>query len=313
MMASRWILSLILLVAGSSAARAQVLATDFSGRLIGYNPTTTTATTLFSGLAQPQGSVIGPDGLLYIANAATNSIDRHDPVTGAFVSTAVGPSTLGMGFQPTGLAFQGGELYISNQVSFPTATPGSGGVFKYNFGSGTLSPVVTGLTQPEGLLFAGGSLYIAELNNYTGQILKYDFVNPVSTFIANGAGGLVAATGMVVGPDGDLYVADVLGMAVRRYNLANPAVNSTFASGMGFDSPTGLAFYDSSLYVVNFGTGAMPDGFVSRFDAATGSFQGNVITGLFAGSTIVAVPEPGSLTLAGITLGGLIWRRRARG
>jgi streptogramin lyase len=305
-----WLAGLALVLGLASPSPAQILTTDFSGRLINYNPTSNSSATLYSSLAQPQSMVRGPDGFVYIANAATNSIDRHDPVTGAFVSTAVSSATLGVGFQPSGLAFNNGELYISNQVAFPTATPNSGGVFKYNFGSGLLSPVVTGLTQPEGLLFNGGNLYITELNNYTGRILKYDFVNPASTFIANGQGGLGAATGMTIGPDGELYVADVLGMAVRKYNIANPAVNSTFASGVGFNSPTSLAFLDSHMYVVNFGTGSSPDGFVSQFNALTGAFESNVVLGLFGGSAIVAVPEPTSLALCGLAAGGLWLRRR---
>jgi sugar lactone lactonase YvrE len=308
----RWFAALAVACVFPALTPAQVLTMDLAGQLVNFNPTTSTATPLGASLAQPLGSTLGPDGLLYVANSATNSIDRYNPATGAFVGNAVPSSTLGAGFQPAGLKFHNGELYISNQVSFPTATPGSGGVFKYNFGSGTLSPVVTGLTQPNGLLFVGNDLYIAELNNYTGRVLRYDFNNPVSTFIANGVGGLAAATALAIGPGGDLYLTDVLGQAVRRYNLANPTINSTFASGTGFNSPVDLAFYNGGLYVANFGSGGSPDGFLSRFDATSGAFVANAVVGLFGGSSVVAVPEPASLTLAGLAAGGWWLRRRNR-
>src|SRR5205085_11682417 len=136
------------------------------------------------------------------------TIDAYNPYTGAYVSNVVSSSTLnsvlsptlisqGYSFQPTGIKFGPGsnpDLFISGQTNYPFAPSNSGGVYRYNLTTHVLSPVVTGITQAEGLMFAGGNLYIAELNNYVGDILKYDFVNPASVFVANGVGGLQAAT-----------------------------------------------------------------------------------------------------------------------
>jgi sugar lactone lactonase YvrE len=312
-MHNRVFAALVLALVGTGSLSGQVIVSDWGGRLQNYDPNGNSTTTINGTLAQPTGMVYGPDGFLYVSDIGTNTVNKYNATTGAFVSTVLSSAQLGSGFEPTGLAFApGGDLLVSKQASFPTATPGTGGVYRYNFGTMALTPMITNLTQGEGLLMVGSNLYIAELNNYSGRVLKYDFVNAPTTFIANGQGGLGAATSMAIGPDGQMYVSDILGMAILRYQVNNPNVSSTFASGTGFNSPTGVAFYGGHMFVSNFGSGSAPDGFMSEFDWTTGAFQANVVNGLFAGSAVVTVPEPASFVLIGLPAGMFVVRRIRR-
>jgi streptogramin lyase len=306
--------ALVLLLAGTGSVSGQVIVSDWGGRLQRFDPFG--GTVLLNGMqAQPTGMAYGPDGFLYVSDIGSNTVNKYNATTGAFVSTVLSSAQLGSGFQATGLAFgPGGDLLVANQVGIFAPGLGTGSVWRYNLTTTAFTPLLTGLNQPEGLLFFGGNLYVAEVSNIDptqAKVSKYDFVNPISTYIPHGA-SLNQPTGMAIGPDGQMYVTDVTGFAVRKFNVSNPNINSTFASGSGFNSPTGLAFFAGHMFVSNYGTGS-PDGFLSEFDWTTGAYQANVVTGLIIGSAVVAVPEPASFVLFGLPAGLFVLRRLRRG
>jgi hypothetical protein len=314
--------TLVCLCVGASAP-AQILVSDFLGNLTSYDPSSNTYTTHNAGFAQPGNMTMGPDGYLYVANMATGTVDKYNAYTGAFSANIANPTTLGPNFQPAGIKFVPGspnEMYISNQVSFPFAPSGPPGpmghVVRYNISTQTPTTILSNMVQPNSMLAHNGNLDISELRNYFGHVVKYDFVNPASEFISNVAdpgnpGTISASTGMAIGPDGMLYVCDVLDSVIRRYDLNNPAINSVFiAAGPGLFAPSDLVFDDGHLYVSNVGSGTGPDGFLSRFNWTTGAFEGIVVPNLLYGSSVVAVPEPTSLALVGIGAFGWLWKRR---
>jgi hypothetical protein len=260
---------------------------------------------------------IGPDGLLYMSNLATNTIDRYT-LSGTPLGTYITSAVLGPSYQPTGLAFYNNQLYVSKQAGFPGAPPGSGGVFKYDGTS--MVPVVTNITQAEGLVVVGNNLFIGELNNYVngGRILKHDLINNITTTFVDQVGTAHAPTGMALGPDGMLYVADVTGFEIHRYDPNNAAINSTVVSGgplVTGQGPNGVAFFGSSMYVPVFGTGGGPDAVLLRYnDIGGGNYvlAGNAVSGLIVASAVIAVPEPTSMALLLVPVGGWIIRRRLK-
>lgn len=312
----RVLCALALALAGTSSVSAQVIVSDWGGRLQRFDPVGTTV--LLNGMqSMPTGMAYGPDGFLYVSDIGSNTVNKYNATTGAFVSTVLSAAQLGAGFQATGLAFgPGGDLLVANQVGIFAPPLGTGSVWRYNFTTMNFSviPALSSLNQPEGLLFFGGNLYIAEVSNIDptmAMVSKYDFVNPKTTFIAHGA-SLNQPTDMVIGPDGQMYVTDVTGFNVHRFNVSNPNTNSVFASGTGFNSPTGLTFFAGHMFVSNYGTGS-PDGFLSEFNATTGAFEQIAVPGLIIGSAVVAVPEPASFVLVGLPAGLFVLRRLRRG
>lgn len=307
----------------SATASAQILVSDFSGNLTSYNPASNTSTTYLAGLNQPGRMIKGPDGYLYVANMGSGTVDKYNAYNGAYSANIANPTTLGPNFQPAGLQFATGpnpDLFISNQVSFPFAPSGPPGplghVVRYNTTTQTPTTILSNMVQPNSMLLQNGNLYISELRNYFGHVMKYDFANPATEFISNvndigNPGTLSAATGMAIGPDGALYVCDVLDSVIRRYDINNPAIHSVFVStGPGLSSPSDLVFDDGHLYVSNIADGGVGSGFLSKFNWTTGAFEGFAVTGLTYASSVVAVPEPTSIALLGIGAFSWLWRRR---
>jgi hypothetical protein len=102
-------------------------------------------------ISDPRDLVVGPDGLLYLANGAAGNVLRYDPEARAFVDEFVAAGAGGLEFARA-LAFGPDEsLYVSDR--------GSGRVLRYEAGSGAFSGVVVtagagGLAQPEAITIA---------------------------------------------------------------------------------------------------------------------------------------------------------------
>lgn len=293
-------------------ASAQIIVSDWGGRLTAYDVAGNSSNVINGMQNMPNGMAMGPDGLLYVADSGSNTVNRYNPVTGQFVSTAISSAQLGASFVASGLTFlPNGDLLVADQAGIFGPALGSGSVYRFNFGSNMLTPLLTGLNQPIGLLYNNGNLYISEVSNVDpnqARISRYDFVNPPTTFLAHSVSGLNQPTGLVVGPDGQMYVTDVMGFNVRRVDFTNPTNNSVFASGSGFIAPTGVVFSGGHMFVSNYGTGAM-DGFLSEFNATTGAFEQIAVSGLVIGSAVVTVPEPASFMLIGLPAGVFVLRR----
>jgi DNA-binding beta-propeller fold protein YncE len=223
------------------------------------------------GLQSPRHIAFGPDGKLYVASKDSNEVLRYDGATGTFLDAAI-PSSAGLvgpfavGFGPDG------SLYV--------AAFGSANVFRYSLGTGTAAEFVSsgsgGLTFPKGLTFGpDGNLYVSSadngISNSSEEVLRYDGHTGacLGVFVANGSGGLDNPSGLVFGPDGNLYVANTRGDSVNRYNGVTGAFINTFVApgSGGLDAPVGMMFRDAKLFVVGQFTNA-----VLVFDATTGAF-----------------------------------------
>ena len=76
-------------------------------------------------------------------------------------------------------------------------------------------------------------------------------IGNVSAFVAAGSGGLSAPKDLVLGPDGNVYVASSGTNSVIRYTPTGQLLGTFVAAGSGgLSSPYGLAFGpDGNLYV----------------------------------------------------------------
>ncbi len=96
------VLVVVLAACGDPPSAARPLAPASASFHRGGAPT---AHRLVTGLQRPRGSTVGPDGALYVIEAALGRISRVDPQTGTVTTFATG--------LPTSLAFPGGAVDVA--------------------------------------------------------------------------------------------------------------------------------------------------------------------------------------------------------
>ncbi len=146
-----------------------------------------------AALGGPSGLAIGPDGTLYIADTFNARIRAVDPETG-LIRTVVG----------------------------------DGGEYRYQ---GALEPASTSLSRPSGIAMdAEGNLFVTDSDNHlvrrwdraTGRLDRLAGVG-VANFGGDGGSALEASLsypfGVVVGPEGRLFVADTFNHRIREIAL----------------------------------------------------------------------------------------------
>ncbi|MCA9397640.1 hypothetical protein KC573_02325 [candidate division WWE3 bacterium] len=202
-----------------------------------------------TGLTNQHSIVYGPDGDLYLANTDSSEIIQYDGETGTFIGV-IADSGDGLG-SPYGIAFNdSGVMFVTDRSS---------GLFRIDSG------VVTNLSAgsfsignefgPDGRWYvvndAAGQQNIQVYNPTTGALIE--------TFVANGAGGLGRPGDIEFGSDGNLYVSDVTGDTILRYDGTTGAFIDTFITAVGVSQPLGIAFHPSTdeLYVTYVSTGVV--------------------------------------------------------
>lgn len=131
----------------------------------------------------------------------------------------------------------------------------------------TLFGSVLGQAQ-ELFVSSEGTHSVKRFHGMTGAFLG-DFVSP-------GSGGLGGPQGIAFGPDGNLYVASRDSDQVLRYNGQTGAFLGVFATLPDLAFPADITFRGPYLYVSNF----VPNGYVARFNAITGTFVDKFVTGI---------------------------------
>jgi hypothetical protein len=196
------------------------------------------------GLSQPDATLIGPDGNLYVSSgfysgSGSPAILRYNATTGAPQPT---PGESGATFGETAIVFAHDSSVASTSNPFTVRTmsfgpdknlyvavgydPNLGWVDRFDGKTGAyLGKFVSddlsqngGLANPQGMLFGpDGSgdgkldLYVASsrLTPSGNDVKRYDGTTGqfLGDFVVSGSGGLDHAAGIAVGPDGNLYVA----------------------------------------------------------------------------------------------------------
>lgn len=236
---------------------------------------------------------------LFVSDPHNDAVEAIEVASGAYVGPFVHSSIDTEDYKitgPQGVIFAGDACLVINQnVNLPV----NGEVLKFDADSGEfLSKLVPASDPhapfgPRGLIAVGASLFVADMGNFDsvhpGQVLQYSLADGSyqGRIDTTGFDKLFAPRGLVLGPDGLLYVAVVGNFAagdrasgyVVRFQWN--AIAGTFKfkdvfvasdSSNGYEPtlhrPEGIVFGpDGNLYVTTFLQGSDLDG-VLGFNSA---------------------------------------------
>jgi serine/threonine-protein kinase len=254
------------------AWRYTVLAGNGNGGFSGDGGPATEA-----ALGIPGGAVQGSDGAVYFADRFNNRIrkvDRNGTIstiagtgaglpgshgyddTGGFSGDG-GPAATAQLNEPLGVTIdRGGGLLIADYLNGRIRRIGPEGVITTVAGNGSKASTgdggpatEAGVFEPRGVA-AGpdGNIYIAEAGG--NRVRKVSPAGVISTLAGTGGKGGFAGDGgpataaqlrfpdqVAVGPDGSVYVADVLNNRIRR--ISNAGIITTFAGSGPVDDGQG--------------------------------------------------------------------------
>ena len=254
----------------------------------------------------PTGVVVAADGSLYIADTGNNRVRRLDH-PGGIISTVAGTGQAGFGGdggpataallncfasdRPGGVAVAAdGSLYVGDSSNNRVRRVDAGGIITTVAGTGQNArdvsdgdggPAAQARLNPSGAAVAAdGSLFI--LDNGNSRVRRVDAGGTISTVAGTGEPGfsgdggpaiqaqLNSPEGLVVNPDGSLYIADTGNNRVRRID---PGGTITTVAGNGqpgfvgapgdggpatqapLSNPRGIVFApDGSLYMADTGS-----------------------------------------------------------
>jgi hypothetical protein len=300
----------------------------------------TPVTTLVSGLAQPSGLALGPDGRLYIAEwgdggSIAPRISRYDittnqwaPLVSLNASTQAQPGAIA--FRPTAL---GGQMLVGRVGTFGGSGEGSiVQISNWNTGSPAVSPTAynTGIAlngssglavAADGTTYVSNSQYASFQGNpiLIGNVVSLNATGAYQQVIAADnvfSDGLSGPAGLIL--DGtSLFIGSVTNSKVFRTNLGTTTTTEFGSLGpqVAFEvGPIAKLANGSMLAASVSGSGVIsilgPTGTLSSLGYTNASF------GQLGGIVVAPVPEPGSVALAAVGLGGLAWaihrRRRSR-
>lgn len=221
---------------------------------------------------------------LYVGDIQNDTVERLDTASATFARVFVHSSDDAGAYKmagPRGMIFVGNELIVANQ----NANLGiSGEILRFDATTGLFTGAFIPSASahapfaPRGIVLGPGhSLLVADLGNFDaphpGRVAQYDSTgNFMRNLDTTGFPAGFYPRGLVMGPDGFLYVSAVGNLAVgerapgyvlRFDPAAGEFVDVVADASSGLHRPEGLAFGpDGKLYVTTFLTGSDLDGVV---------------------------------------------------
>ncbi len=231
------------------------------------------------GLCAEAGAGHDSDPLLYIGDVGDDTVKAFDGKTGDFIGDFVTSGSGGLS-GPMGLIFSGGKLLLANQ-NFGLD---NGEILRYARRTGDFVGALVSSTSPNtpyaprGILRSphGNQLYVADVGTQgddcsnEGRIARYRLSNGryLGDFDRDGFGDPFHPRGLVLGPDGLLYVSsigcpippdplfDPLAGYVLRFDPRTGSFVDVFASTTtvpDLHRPEGLVFDEhGDLWVTSF-------------------------------------------------------------
>lgn len=176
---------------------------------------------------EPKDLAIGPDGMLYAVARTARQVLRFDPATGAFLGSFTSGHDLK---SPVKLSFgSDGFLYVSQWAD------GQGSVVRFDAATGRFDRDVTGpLAGPVGHAWdKAGNLYVA---CHHSQEIRMFGAGQRGSEVVSPAGSLRGPSVLWFSPGGDLLVADLDQVSIKRFRLEGDmlAYQGPFADGFGW-------------------------------------------------------------------------------
>lgn len=224
------------------------------------------------GLDGGHHATFGPDGHLYVASGATNSILRYHGESGSFLGEFV-PSNSGGLNNPHGLRFGPDDnLYVTSKLGdqilrYDGATGVFLGVFADTRRHG-IDQTVDVVFSPDGFMFVSGGR--------THNVLRFEASTGafIDEFVAPRTGGLRSANGLAVGSNGDLYVASTDTNNILRFSGDSGRFVEQFvtAGSGGMLRPRAITFGPNGQLFV-----ASDRHAIHQFESENGAHIGDVV------------------------------------
>jgi len=268
---------------------------------------------LISGLNHPiQIAVSGSN--LFVVSAGSGTIGEYT-TSGATVNAAL---ITGLN-NPAGIAVSGSSMFVVS--AFPaTLAQEFGSIGEYTTSGATVNASLIPLVpqNPYAIAVSGSNMFVTQnclsvascSPTVGGTIGKYTTSGGTvnTALVPSYPGALADAFGIAVSGT-HLFVSFFGGSTISEFTTGGATVNASLIRA-GLSAPDGIAIDGSDLFVANFGSNT-----VGEYTTSGATVNASLITGLNSPegiAVVAATPEPSSLTLLGLAIAGLGFRRLRR-
>ncbi|MHC4341057.1 MAG: Vgb family protein, partial [Planctomycetota bacterium] len=242
------------------------------------------------GITNTQNVTIGPDGILYVADA-NSGVYRFDGTTGALIDQFIDTSTAGLDAPIISAIFgPDANLYVTSNTTV-RRYHGTTGAFIDVFatsptGDGVYYPLTFG---PDGNLYAG-TRFPHKIERFDGSSGNY-----IDLFIPPGPDGLFDPRQILFHSDGLIYIVSENSSEIRRYDPLTGNLIDIFASGSALAEAHAIWFGPNGNL---FATSRSND-HIFEFDGISGDPIGVFATAaeMTSPTWAVFVPEPSTASL----------------